>query len=794
MGKSAKEISYMVYTLQDKRWELHAVYSVQKKSQALQDAKALDGISTINGVKVVEETAMSGSSNSQEATIFISESQKEEPKRKRPPKASPPPKPVPSESKAPAKKATSSKAQRNTKKKKENDGDNGPAKPITFSQFLIRFMGIILIGIFSGIAAAWITSLWLQATDLDAGIQNYILFGIFFLAFFIFIRAAMPLISASKSKPVLLGALSARNLLQSRDNEEPDEPDKAIDTGAYQDFRTEAARLKKHDADTFSDEEGPETDEDEDLDDEPYMDDELIDDEVEDDDKDEDEDEDYYVELSNKPSPVNTHKNFVLRYLSAALKHAKVDKNQLDNFNKFGVTLYMAGACDALSREHSLDTKLSSKIITMTVRFIGLSDGNSDNFSAKIQEYLVADAKYMEAFQNGHQAMKLHMDNNAAGIKNLAQALEDWNKPKLKEETKSPITVLFTDIAGSTEMTQTLGDASAQQIVRIHNQIVRDALSKFSGKEIKHTGDGIMASFANTSNAVSASADMQNATARHNKAKPDQTWGLKIGLNTGEPIAEDNDLFGSTVQLAARITDKAQTNQVYVSEIVYGICNGKNFRFENRGAFEMKGFANGLVLHELIWDPDAPKSDPHSASEEPEQTPSAAPAEKIDNAMAILQANIVDYKRLLEMKQDNTSARVSGIVDFAVETIKNKGGVILQQDQDMILATFEKAEVAVRISEVIQNKLHGLNNNMASGNKVLFRIGIDMGQTSDSEDAKQSTKDSERDKLASLNSKAKPGGLCVTSDVISHCGDGMDIAFTEGDDQPEHLHRWNPEK
>ena len=108
-----------------------------------------------------------------------------------------------------------------------------------------------------------------------------------------------------------------------------------------------------------------------------------------------------------------------------------------------------------------------------------------------------------------------------------------------------------------------------------------------------------MASFPTTSNAVESAIFMQRVTGTHNAANPELPLNLKIGINAGEPIAEDDDLFGTTVQLAARIVDKAVKGEILVSEIVRGICAGKELRFSNRGAFEMKGFADPVTLYQV---------------------------------------------------------------------------------------------------------------------------------------------------------------------------------------------------
>jgi len=157
------------------------------------------------------------------------------------------------------------------------------------------------------------------------------------------------------------------------------------------------------------------------------------------------------------------------------------------------------------------------------------------------------------------------------------------------------------DIAGSTAMTQNLGDAGAQHVVRAHNRVVREALTMWNGKEVKHTGDGIMASFVKTSDSLDAAMQMQRESAEYTEQNPDKPLRLKIGINAGEPISEDNDLFGTTVQMSARIVDKAQADEIFVSEIVRGICAGKSYKFVNRGTYPMKGFETDPVLYELVW-------------------------------------------------------------------------------------------------------------------------------------------------------------------------------------------------
>jgi len=162
-------------------------------------------------------------------------------------------------------------------------------------------------------------------------------------------------------------------------------------------------------------------------------------------------------------------------------------------------------------------------------------------------------------------------------------------------------TVLFTDIEGSTSLTQRLGDAAAQSVLRSHNSIVRDSLAANSGTEIKHTGDGIMASFTSASAALEAAVAIQKALADHNEDNPDTAIRVRIGLNAGEPVAEDEDLFGTAVQLAARVCDKAEPGQILASNVVQELAAGKGFDFADQGEASLKGFENPVRLHEVRW-------------------------------------------------------------------------------------------------------------------------------------------------------------------------------------------------
>jgi class 3 adenylate cyclase len=161
-------------------------------------------------------------------------------------------------------------------------------------------------------------------------------------------------------------------------------------------------------------------------------------------------------------------------------------------------------------------------------------------------------------------------------------------------------TIMFTDMEGSTTMTQRLGDAAALNVLRVHDAIVRDALAARGGREVKHTGDGIMAVFVSAFSAVDCAIAIQRALHRHNQEAAGPAIRVRIGLSAGEPVEDNADLFGATVQLAARACAHAQPGQIVVSNVVAELCIGKLVTFADLGEAVVKGFEKPVHFHEVM--------------------------------------------------------------------------------------------------------------------------------------------------------------------------------------------------
>jgi class 3 adenylate cyclase len=186
------------------------------------------------------------------------------------------------------------------------------------------------------------------------------------------------------------------------------------------------------------------------------------------------------------------------------------------------------------------------------------------------------------------------VETNPAGAAVLPGAGTDARDPGIR-------TVLFTDVVNSTTLTQSLGDEAALALLGIHDTVVRDALSALGGREVKHTGDGIMASFVSTAAAVRCAIQIQRELDKHAQANPERALKVRVGAAAGEPVEQHNDLFGSTVQLASRLCAHAQPEQILVSNAIAELCLGKGLLFEDLGEVTLKGFGYPVRAHAAAW-------------------------------------------------------------------------------------------------------------------------------------------------------------------------------------------------
>ena len=150
-------------------------------------------------------------------------------------------------------------------------------------------------------------------------------------------------------------------------------------------------------------------------------------------------------------------------------------------------------------------------------------------------------------------------------------------------------------------MTTRLGEAKALHLLHIHNAFTRNALREHSGREVKHLGDGIMASFASIVQALDCAISIQKTLASFNCENAETPLHLRIGLSAGEPVEDDNDLFGATVQLAARLCSHAKPDQILATKDVIEHYGGEISLFSHLGLVRPKGFDQAIPVYEVHW-------------------------------------------------------------------------------------------------------------------------------------------------------------------------------------------------
>jgi class 3 adenylate cyclase len=164
------------------------------------------------------------------------------------------------------------------------------------------------------------------------------------------------------------------------------------------------------------------------------------------------------------------------------------------------------------------------------------------------------------------------------------------------------MTVVFTDIVGSTEMMERLGERRWLELMHVHNRLVRDCVAEAGGEVVKSQGDGFMMVFASAAAAVGCAVELQRTLARHQAEHPDEPLPVRIGLHTGNIFRTEGDFLGRAVVLAARITGRAAGGEILVSSAVRRYTESlRHWRYERATELHLKGLSQPELVHALAW-------------------------------------------------------------------------------------------------------------------------------------------------------------------------------------------------
>jgi adenylate cyclase len=299
--------------------------------------------------------------------------------------------------------------------------------------------------------------------------------------------------------------------------------------------------------------------------------------------------------------PGREHKVMLVEFLQETIIAVKDRVRRLDAHTAFGLHLFLGGACHAYAERRQLADKSRLELMTLAVAALGAKPDRVRSFLSNFEEY-GRDSKYRAMIKCGRSVMGRKLDGDVAAFQELAAAMDAWCGGQAGEAAfQGVVTIMFTDIVGSTKMTRERGDFGAQEAVRAHNAIVRNALAYNGGREVKHTGDGIMATFPSAAGAVRAAQAIQRDLERRNATPGQAPVNVRIGLNAGDVVREENDIYGAAVQLSARTCDKAGAGQIYATRSVRDLTQGHDIAYTEAGLFAMKGIDGDVALYEVGW-------------------------------------------------------------------------------------------------------------------------------------------------------------------------------------------------
>ncbi len=314
------------------------------------------------------------------------------------------------------------------------------------------------------------------------------------------------------------------------------------------------------------------------------------------------------------------------------------EHNAMVGDTHFGLLLYLIGATKKIAEGYELNPDdLKGDVVTMMAG-LSLMPASIQRSWSLVGEYK-AYPRYDAMLQRGEHAghVLVNTPNGSTGIDKALDFWDDFEKNAAPDQRVTSI--LFTDIVSFTRSQQEKGDEWMRDVVHAHNEIVRGAIASYQGKEVKHTGDGIMASFSGVDKAVKAGIAMHKGLDLFNISMPDRAFYIRIGISSGEPVYMDGDLFGTPVNMAARVLPNAGARQIAVAEDVPPELAPEGYVFEALPEQELKGFEGLRAVYLLKWEEPTTPQEPAPEAEAVKTASDTAPEQQkndlTDNAAKV---------------------------------------------------------------------------------------------------------------------------------------------------------------
>jgi class 3 adenylate cyclase len=218
------------------------------------------------------------------------------------------------------------------------------------------------------------------------------------------------------------------------------------------------------------------------------------------------------------------------------------------------------------------------------------------------EAFCLAQAPASDSLTAVHRETHGLIPNEIIGVSedSILRFLGKMNDPSEHTRGNPFRAILFTDLEGSTGLLESVGESTYMMLLTEHDLIIRRALVATRGREVKHTGDGIMASFDDVSKALECSLAIQAGFGQRRSQATEADLRVRIGIAAGEPVDHNDDLFGATVTRASRICAAAEADHILTSDVVRELGGTKGFIFDAGHDQILKGFASPSRLFELL--------------------------------------------------------------------------------------------------------------------------------------------------------------------------------------------------
>ncbi len=301
-------------------------------------------------------------------------------------------------------------------------------------------------------------------------------------------------------------------------------------------------------------------------------------------------------------------RNTLFIFTDAALGLLALSRPEMQAFERFGLNLYLGGAaikaCDLTAASGvSLPPEVRREILAQTLERAGTNAATVQSFVERLEPSL-GRPRYKALADAGAEAFTAPPgEDGKPRHEKLDALLREWSDPSARGAKSEAIIFLLTDIVGSTALTAKLGNSAAQRVVRAHNSIARAAVKDYRGREIKHTGDGMLLTFPDAVTAARAAIAIQQEAHTYAADNPEAPLSLRVGLHTGQAAADEGEYHGEAVLLLDGICAAGEAGQITCSEEIAARAAGGNLRFTDLGPKQLKGTEIERQVLRIEWTP-----------------------------------------------------------------------------------------------------------------------------------------------------------------------------------------------